>query len=207
MSNGDKDFVAGTVLTAADVDDYLMLQALQKHTNAAGRDAALTARKREGMVTIQDDTNSMTVYSGTAWSTIGPVHGALTAWTPVITQSVNVTFTNTYSRYIRIGRLITGWFSLTVTGAGSVGNAISITGLPFTAAQGGLVVGSGDLFDASVGFKYPGYTELDSTTQLSLRSPQVTPTDNRLGIVTFTAGLAAGDIVNGCIAYEAAADN
>lgn len=209
MANGDHDFVAGEILTAANVDDYLMLQSVQKFATAAARDAALTTRKREGSVSIQDDLNTITVYSGAAWSSIGPVHGALATWTPTITQSVGVALTVTYARYMRIGRMIQCWYLLTVTGSGTAANAVVIGGLPFTAATSGLIVGSGNLRDnsgAPATANYSHFINLVSTTTLDLRYPGTSADDNRIGVVGFTAGLAVSDTVHGFFQYEAAAD-
>lgn len=207
MATGDHDWTAGEEVTAANVDDYLMLQAVQQFATAAARDTALSARKRENMVTAQADTNCLTVYSGAAWNTIGPVHGALTTWTPTITQSASVTFTNTYSRYIRVGRLVTGWFNLAVTSAGTISNAV-IIGLPLTAASSGVSVGVGEITDVSAGQKYAGRLYLGSTTTLDLRSGGTTgaPLDNRLGISNFVAALASGDFIEGTFSYEISAD-
>lgn len=71
MANGDHDWTTGEIVTAANVDDYLMLQAVQKFATATARDTALTSRKREGMVAYTDDTDRYWSYNGTAWVLIG----------------------------------------------------------------------------------------------------------------------------------------
>jgi hypothetical protein len=206
LANGDHDWTAGETVTAANMDDYLQLQTVQKFATAAARDAALTARKREGMLTYQDDVNTLTNYSGAAWSTIGPVNGVLTSWTPTITQSVSVTFTNNYARYIRIGRLIQGWFQLSVTGAGTAANAIIVGGLPATSIASSITVGTAEIADVSASLRYSGIcTYMESTTTLSFRGFSIAA-DNRMGVAGMTAGLAAGDTVSGCFCYEAASD-
>jgi hypothetical protein len=62
---GFKDFVTGEVLTAADVDGYLM-QGIWVFANAAARDAAVTS-PQEGNACYLKDTDAVMTYSGSAW--------------------------------------------------------------------------------------------------------------------------------------------
>lgn len=211
MSAGYKDFTAGAILTAADLEDYNQNQSIMRFASAAARDAALTTVKTEGMMAYLIDLNVMTVYSGSAWSTIGSVHGALTVWTPTITQSAGVTFTTTFAHYVRMGRWIIGWFNLAVTGPGTAANAIIIGGIPTTAAAAmvGTMLGAGELLDASAATKYGFNVALESATTFSLRQqPTTAQTDNRYGIsgTVFGLALASGDNITGCFQYEASAD-
>ena len=66
---GFKDFVTGEVLTAADVDGYLM-QGIWVFADAAARDAAVTS-PQEGNACYLKDTNAVQTYSGTAWVAVG----------------------------------------------------------------------------------------------------------------------------------------
>ena len=72
---GKKTFVAGEVLTAAQVNDYLMDQAVMRFANEAARTAAFGGAGEptlaEGMMSFLDDTNSVQVYNGSAWVAIG----------------------------------------------------------------------------------------------------------------------------------------
>jgi hypothetical protein len=61
-----KTFVAGEILTAADVNTNLMDQAVMVFDDAAARDAAITS-PIEGMVIYLEDTNAVQSYSGAAW--------------------------------------------------------------------------------------------------------------------------------------------
>lgn len=67
MGSGFKDWAAGDVLTAADVDGYLMRQTVMTFADASARDTALSGVLDEGMVTYLEDTNALTVYNGSAW--------------------------------------------------------------------------------------------------------------------------------------------
>ncbi len=61
---GFKDFTTGEVLTAADVDGYLM-QGVWVFASAAARDAAVTS-PQEGNFAYLKDTNVTTYYTGSA---------------------------------------------------------------------------------------------------------------------------------------------
>jgi len=66
---GFKDFVAGDVLTADQVDTFLMQQSVMRFANAAARTAAI-ASPSEGMMSTLDDTNAVERYSGATWIAI-----------------------------------------------------------------------------------------------------------------------------------------
>jgi hypothetical protein len=68
---GKKTFVAGEVLTAAQVNDYLMDQAVMRFSGSAARAASITA-PTEGMVTYLDDSNVLEYYDGSAWVNVVP---------------------------------------------------------------------------------------------------------------------------------------
>ena len=66
---GFKTFTTGEVLTAGDVNGYLM-QGVLVFANAAARTAAITS-PQEGQVSFLKDTNSTEYYSGSAWVAVG----------------------------------------------------------------------------------------------------------------------------------------
>jgi len=63
---GFKTFNVGEVLTATNVNTYLMQQTVMVFATASARSSAITAPS-EGMVTYLSDSNTMWYYSGTAW--------------------------------------------------------------------------------------------------------------------------------------------
>jgi hypothetical protein len=67
---GYREFQTGEVLTAANVNDFLMNQAVMVFADDAARTTALGAVITEGMLTYNLDTKALEVYDGTAW---GPV--------------------------------------------------------------------------------------------------------------------------------------
>jgi hypothetical protein len=62
-----KVFTAGEVLAAADVNDFLMDQAVMTFASSAARGSAIGTAV-EGMVTWLNDENALQVYDGTAWN-------------------------------------------------------------------------------------------------------------------------------------------
>lgn len=68
---GYKLFATGDVLTAAQVNTYLMQQTVMVFASSAARTTALSGVLAEGMVSYLQDTNATEVYDGSAWVSIG----------------------------------------------------------------------------------------------------------------------------------------
>ena len=68
---GYKLFNTGDVLTAAQVNTYLNEQAVMVFASSAARTSALSAVLAEGMMSYLKDTNSVEVYDGSNWVSIG----------------------------------------------------------------------------------------------------------------------------------------
>jgi hypothetical protein len=72
---GAKLFVSGAVLTAAQVNAYLMDQAVMRFANEAARTAAFGGTGEpvlaSGMMSYLIDVASVQVYNGSAWVAIG----------------------------------------------------------------------------------------------------------------------------------------
>jgi len=64
---GYKLFATGDVLTAAQVNTYLMQQTVMVFASSAARTSALSGVLAEGMVSYLQDTNSLEVYDGSSW--------------------------------------------------------------------------------------------------------------------------------------------
>lgn len=67
---GRKVWASGDILTAADVNDYLMDQSVMVFAGTAARASAI-ASPSEGMVTYRSDDNVVEAYTGAAWQSIG----------------------------------------------------------------------------------------------------------------------------------------
>lgn len=81
MGSGFKDFAAGDVLTANDVDGYLMRQTAMTFADASARDSALSGVLDEGMVAYLEDTDRYTFYTGSAWADVVGLGGGSAAKT------------------------------------------------------------------------------------------------------------------------------
>ena len=105
---GFKDFVTGEVLTAADVDGYLM-QGIWVFADATARDAAVTS-PQEGNACYLKDTNEVLTYSGSVWVAVG-------GGSPLTTKGDLFTFSTTDAR-LPVG---TDGFTLVADSGESVG--------------------------------------------------------------------------------------
>jgi hypothetical protein len=115
---GFKDFVTGEVLTAADVDGYLM-QGVWVFASAAARDAAVTS-PQEGNFAYLKDTNVTTYYTGSAWANLDT-----TGMTNPMTTTGDIIYSSPGSTPVRLG-------------IGSTGNVLTVAaGVPSWAAPGG----------------------------------------------------------------------
>jgi hypothetical protein len=65
---GFRTFAAGEVLTAANVNTYLMQQTVQNFATSAARSSAVTSPS-EGMFAYLQDTDQLSYYDGSAWVT------------------------------------------------------------------------------------------------------------------------------------------
>jgi hypothetical protein len=84
---GYKLFATGDVLTAAQVNTYLMQQTVMVFASSAARTTALSGVLAEGMVSYLQDTNSLEVYDGSAWVGATGDITALTAGTGITITS------------------------------------------------------------------------------------------------------------------------
>lgn len=84
---GKKTWNALDVLTAADMNGYLMDQAVMKFASAAARSSAIGTGVSAGMVSFRSDGTAWEGYNGSAW-------GALVDTSTFITASSTATLTN-----------------------------------------------------------------------------------------------------------------
>jgi|TARA_R100000231_G_scaffold135701_1_gene110358 hypothetical protein len=67
MANGFKVFSTGEVLTAADVNDYLMEQSIGIFADSSARDSQISS-PIEGQFAYLSDSNTLTFYTGSSWA-------------------------------------------------------------------------------------------------------------------------------------------
>jgi len=146
---GFKDFTTGEVLTAADVDGYLM-QGIWVFASTAARDAAVTA-PAEGNFAFTKDTNSLWYYDGAVWvasGATGDIEG-VTAGIGISGGGTSGTVTVTNSMATAIdakGDLIAGTgadtfarLAVGTNGHTLVADSAEATGLKWAAASSGAV--------------------------------------------------------------------
>jgi hypothetical protein len=102
----------------------------------------------EGMEIYETDTDQTLIYNGSVWVLTMRIGAWDTSHTPVITQSITVTKTVVYSRFLKTGRRIKFQCYLNITSSGTANQPITIT-LPFNAVQTSLLCGNMYWFDAS----------------------------------------------------------
>ena len=106
MTSGFRTFTAGEVLTASNVQNYLMDQSVMTFAGSAARSSAIgTANFEEGMASYLKDTDKLEVYNGTDWVGVAPTTTQgltlinTTSFSGVASQSINDVFSATYDNY------------------------------------------------------------------------------------------------------------
>jgi len=94
MAEGYKDWSAGDILTAADLEDYTVKQSVMRFADSSARTTALSGVLAEGMMSYLKDTDTVEVYDGSAWAAGGGGK---------ILQVVSTTKTDTFSASITAG--------------------------------------------------------------------------------------------------------
>jgi hypothetical protein len=105
---GFKTFTTGEVLTAGDVNGYLM-QGVLVFASTAARDAAITS-PQEGQFAYLKDTNVTTYYTGSAWANVDS-----TGMTNPMTTTGDTIYSSSGSTPARLG-------------IGSTGNVLTVAG-------------------------------------------------------------------------------
>jgi hypothetical protein len=170
---GYKLFATGDVLTAAQVNTYLMQQTVMVFASSAARTTALSGVLAEGMVSYLQDSNTLEVYDGAAWvGATGDITG-LTAGTGISISSATgpvPTITNSMATEITAkGDLIVGTGSGTFDNlaAGSNGDTIvadssTSTGLRYqatnAAGKNAVINGAFEVWQRGTSFTATGYS-------------------------------------------------
>jgi hypothetical protein len=146
---GFKTFAVGEVLSAANVNGYLM-QGVLVFANAAARDAAITS-PQEGQFAYLKDTNVTTYYTGSAWANLDT-----TGMTNPMTTTGDTIYSSSGSTPARLGIGSTGQV-LTVAGgvpswatpAGGGAGLVWIGNTSFSATQ---TINVNDVFSTNYDF-------------------------------------------------------
>lgn len=174
-----KTFSVGDVLTAADVNDYLMEQAVITCTSATRPSSPV-----EGMTIYETDNDRLLTYSGSAWVVIATL-GAWTSYSPTWSSSGTApalgdgTLTGAYRE---IGATIHVRIKLTTGASSTYGTGVYSLSLPVAAKIDSLL--SAYCIDASASSaKWAGVAQIIATS---------TGGDNmRIAVTDATSGVGA----------------
>jgi len=146
---GRKVWSAGDVLAAADVNGYLMEQAVMVFDDSTARSSAI-GTPTEGMVTYLKDSNGLFYYDGAAWQVVGldPITftsstataytvasgdaGSYLRFTDAATLTIGTTTAFTAGQQVQIladgtALSITSGTGVTLGGAGTAGTALTFS--------------------------------------------------------------------------------
>jgi len=110
-----KIFNSGEILTAANVNSYLMNQTVMVFADASARTTALSGVLAAGMVSYLTGTNSLETYNGSAWTANG---------TGDVTSTGTQTLTNKTLTAPTLTGTVTASGDINLTAAGGPGSVI-----------------------------------------------------------------------------------
>jgi hypothetical protein len=201
---GFKDFTTGEVLTAADVDGYLM-QGIWVFASAAARDSAVTS-PQEGNACYLKDTNQVLTYSGSAWvavgggsplTTKGDVYGFSTvdARIPVGANNTVLTADSTQALGLKWATPAAGGMTLISETTASAVSSLSFSSIPATYKELYLVWDG--IVHSATGSGFEIRLNNDSTTNIysrnafGVRNTNSPDTQNNLGESIGSSSLSA----------------
>lgn len=209
---GFKTFTTGEVLTAGDVNGYLM-QGILVFASTAARNAAITS-PQEGQFAFTKDTNGLWYYDGSAWvasGATGDIEG-VTAGVGISGggTSGTVTITNSMATAIDAkGDLVVGTgadtFSRLAVGANGttlVADSAEATGLKWQAASSASFKGVSCWQSTDISISN------DTTTAITWNSEAFDTdafhsTSTNTGRITIPSGLGGKYHINGCVSFVA----
>jgi hypothetical protein len=202
VGSGFRTFTAGEVLSASNVQNYLMEQSVMVFGGSAARSSAIgTANFEEGMVSYLTDTDKVEAYNGTNWVSVAPTTSQgltlinTTSFSAVASQSVNDVFSATYRNY----RII-------ITGTGSADEGFNFRFRVGGADASGSEYWFGFMFIAFNSASYQAPTVAENSTALTfgelgksantivldVGGPFLAATTSLNGQMTFSRGTSTG---------------
>jgi len=145
---GYKLFNTGDVLLASEVNTYLQQQVTMVFANATARTSALSGVLAEGMMSYLQDTNTVEVYDGSNWVSVGNTgditgittgaNSGLTGGVTSGTADLKVNFASKGQLAVGTGSGTTGFLNVGTNGHTLVADSAETTGLKWAAPAGGL---------------------------------------------------------------------
>ena len=128
------------------------------------------------------------------------IGAAAETWTPVITQGVNVTYTNVFARYQRIQNIVFVYARLNITSAGTAGNGVSVS-VPVAQKNTLSISGNMSIYDTSASTPYNGFA-------FSITATTINSAGDWAGTGVWgtnpNVAIANGDVIWINLTYEAA---
>jgi hypothetical protein len=146
---GKKTFVAGEVLLAQDVNDYLMDQSVMTFASSAARSSAIPT-PTEGMFAVTTDDDELGYYNGSAWVPAARMSSWIT-FTPSFAGVTLGTGSTVDARYLLVGKTLHIRVGITLGTGGSMGAGPYMT-LPASLVATGISPSPLWMIDASVQF-------------------------------------------------------
>lgn len=154
---GYKLFSTGEVLTAANVNTYLMQQTVMVFASAAARTTALSGVLAEGMISYRTDSKVLEIYNGTSWVDFsGDITGITTAANSGLSggaTSGNVTLTLAVTakgdHLIGTGSGTVAVLPIGTTNQTMIVDSTTTTGFKFASSAQSLLTAKGSILAAS----------------------------------------------------------
>lgn len=196
---GKKTFTAGDVLTASDVNNYLMDQTVMVFAGTAARSSAIPTPS-EGMFAVTTDNDQVDYYNGSAWVPALPV-GAWQSWAPTLGDGWLNGNGVWDAFYTQIGKFVHVEARFTIGTTTTKGTSLLVS-IPVTAKRG-----QRQAFGAW-GSRGPSplYFTLTGTTFGNIYTYKVDTTYATYTSITATVPVTwvPGDIISFAFTYEAA---
>jgi hypothetical protein len=184
-----KLFSTGEVLTAANVNSYLMRQTVMVFVDAAARTTALSGVLTAGMISYLTGTNSLEVYNGTAWTANGVGDVTTTGTQTLTNKTLTAPIISTISN--------TGTLTLPTSTDTLIGKATTdtLTNKTLTAPIISTISNTGTLTLPTSTDTLIGKATTDTLTNKTLTSPVITTPKVAIGYTAKTAAytVASGD--------------
>jgi hypothetical protein len=176
---GYKLFNTGDVLTAAQVNTYLMEQTVMRFATTTARDTALSGVLAEGMLCYIDADNNIYKYTGSAWVNIDSG-----STSPLTTKGDLYTYSTTDARL----------------GVGTNGQVLTADSTAATGLKWATAAGGGKVLQVVMGSTSTTMTTSSSTFADTNLTASITPSATSSKVLVLVSQ-------NGCLKYQGTAAN